>query len=78
MKSWVDTRYIYQVVAEREGDFTIPSVSLRVDGKTYSTQPIALKVKKGSTGGTSGSGSTEGSIAFAEIDVEKKTRISER
>jgi hypothetical protein len=69
MKSSVDTTYVYQVTAEREGDFTIPAVSLKIDGKTYNTRPIALKIQKGSARG----GGAASAIAFAEIDVEKKT-----
>jgi hypothetical protein len=70
IRSSVDTTYRYQVTAEREGDFTIPGVTLKVGGKSYTTRPIALKVQKGS--GRNGDAAT-GGIAFAEIDVEKKT-----
>lgn len=66
MKSSVDTTYVYQVVAQKEGGFTIPAVSLQVNGKPYSTQPIALKVQKG--GGRKG----VEEISFAEIEVGKK------
>src|SRR4030095_15929802 len=69
MKSSVDTTYIYQVTAEREGDFTIPAVSLQVGGRTYTTEQIALKVQKEGAR----SGESAKAIAFAEVDVEKKT-----
>jgi hypothetical protein len=69
MKSSVDTTYVYQVTAEREGEFTIPEVSLKVGGRTYTTQPIALKVEKGGAR----SGESAKAIAFAEVDVGKKT-----
>jgi hypothetical protein len=69
MKSSVDTTYVYQVTAEREGDFTIPAVTLKIGGKSYNSRPIALKVQKGSAGG----GGAASAIAFAEIDVKKKT-----
>lgn len=68
-KSWVDTTYIYNVTPEREGDFTIPAVEFQVNGKAYSTQPVALKVQKGSARGADAANA----IAFAEIDVAKKT-----
>src|SRR4029453_13431069 len=62
MKSLGDTTYIYQVTAEREGDFTIPAVSLKVGGRTYTTEQIALKVQKeGARSGESAKG-----IGFAE------------
>jgi hypothetical protein len=67
----IHTTLSYDVIAQREGDFTIPSVALSVGGKTYSTQPIALKVQKR---GTKGAGNdAANAIAFAEIDVAKKT-----
>lgn len=69
MSSAVDTTYVYQVTAEREGDFTIPAVEFQVNGKAYRTQPIALKVKKSGTR----NGDAASAIAFAEIDVEKKS-----
>jgi hypothetical protein len=70
----VDTTYIYQVTAEREGDFAIPAVSLKVGGRTYNTQRIALKVQKGNArSGDVRSGESAKVIAFAEVDVAKKT-----
>jgi hypothetical protein len=68
LKGSMNMTYLYQVTAEREGDFTIPPMSLNVNGKTYTTVPIALKVKKGSAVGRD-----QSSIAFAEIDIEKKS-----
>ena len=65
----MDTTYVYQAVAKREGEFTIPSVSVSVNGKSYSTRPIAVKVQKGGKRANE----TSSEIGFAEIDVEKKT-----
>jgi hypothetical protein len=69
MKTSVDTTYVYNVTAEREGEFTIPAVMLKVSGREYNTRPIALKVQKGSAQGSDAATA----VAFAEIDVEKKT-----
>jgi hypothetical protein len=68
-KNWVDTTYIYQVTGKREGEFTIPAVELGVNGKTYRTQPIALKVQKGA----GQSPDAASAISFAEIGVAKKS-----
>ena len=45
MSSSVDTTYVYQITAKREGEFKIPGVDLRINGKDYQTQPIALKIQ---------------------------------
>ena len=42
----ITTTHIYQLTAKRAGDFTIPAFNIDVNGKTYKTQPIALKVEK--------------------------------
>ena len=36
--------HTYSVVAQRAGDFVIPAQQVMVDGKTYTTQPVNLKV----------------------------------
>ncbi len=37
----------YQVTPTRPGEFTIPAISVAVDGKAYETQPIKLTVAQG-------------------------------
>ncbi len=39
--------YSYILVAPREGDFTIGSAGIKANGKTYTTDPIKIKVVKG-------------------------------
>lgn len=39
--------YDYQMIAKKEGTFTIPSFTLKHSGKTYSTEPIKITVTKG-------------------------------
>ncbi len=47
---WINGRtsstksYIYILLPEKEGQFTIDPVEVRVDGKVYSTQPIPVRV----------------------------------
>ncbi len=45
--------YDYQMIAEKEGQYTIPPFTLKYKGKEYSTDPIIINVKKGVSGGRS-------------------------
>jgi hypothetical protein len=57
--------FIYEVVPERNGSFTIPAVAVEADGKIYRTEPVGLTVQPGS--------SDSQTTGFAEFVVEKKT-----
>ncbi|HLN52995.1 MAG TPA: BatD family protein [Lentimicrobium sp.] len=46
----IENTYTYLLQAVKEGTFTIGSASIVVDGKTYQTSPITIKVVKGSGG----------------------------
>jgi hypothetical protein len=43
--------FVYYLSPVREGNSTIGACKVTCDGKTYETQPIAVQVTKGSTGG---------------------------
>jgi uncharacterized membrane protein len=43
----VENTYTYTVQAVKEGTFTVGSASIVVDGKTYQSSPITIKVVKG-------------------------------
>jgi hypothetical protein len=70
MKSETQTTHVFQIVPKREGNFTIPALPVTVDGRVYKTQPVALKVQKGSAPADAQGGEMK---AFAEIDVKKKS-----
>ena len=55
---------------ERNGSFTIPAITIEVDGRSYSTQPVALTVRPSSA--TDGSSEAE-KLDFVELLVPKKT-----
>lgn len=40
--------YVYTIVAGKEGNYTIGSASIKVNGKEYKTNPLTIKVVKGS------------------------------
>jgi hypothetical protein len=63
----ITTTYVYQVIPRRAGELIIPALAVKVDGKTYNTQPIALKVEKSSAP------NGDDRIVFAEIDIPKRT-----
>ena len=64
--------HTYSVVPQRPGDFVIPAQQVVVDGKTYTTQPVNLKV-----GGTASSGEAaggdNGKLFFAEFVLPRDT-----
>lgn len=61
----VQTTLVYRITPKREGDFTIPALTIKVDGNTYDTRPTSLKVTKGAQ--------QQGGQVFAEIKIPKKT-----
>ncbi len=44
----VEFSYTYILQATREGNFTIPAASINVDGKSYQSKPLTIKVSAGS------------------------------
>jgi hypothetical protein len=74
----------YSVVPQRAGEFVIPAQQVVVDGKTYTTQPVNLKVGGGGTANNSGGGGGGapdqgndngggGKLYYAELIVPKDT-----
>lgn len=70
--------HTYTVVPQRPGDFVIPAQRVVVDGQTYTTRPVNLKV--GGTASASGGGGTgtaggqdNGQLYYAEIILPRDT-----
>jgi hypothetical protein len=61
---------IYRVIAEKNGTFTLPGVTVVADGKSYRTEPVSLTVQP-STATTGKAGEAE-PISFAEFVIPKK------
>ncbi len=45
--SQTEVSYIYTLVAEKEGEYTIPPATITVAGKKYTSNSLTIKVKKG-------------------------------
>jgi hypothetical protein len=60
----------YQVVAEKNGTFTIPAATIEADGKRYRTEPVGLTVQPNSA---SGATNDPQAIGFAEFVISKKS-----
>jgi hypothetical protein len=56
--------HTYSVVPQRPGDFVIPPQQVVVDGKTFATRPLEIKV--GGTASTGGGGGGNGGTAGAD------------
>lgn len=69
--------YSYRVTPDRAGTFTIPALEVEVDGRSYKTQPVALRVQNdrggGGRGENAGGGDAITRVGFAEIVLPKKT-----
>jgi hypothetical protein len=71
-------KHTYVVVPQKLGTFTIPAVTVEVDGKKLSTSPLKLTVASppGGTGSTSGSATADqpnAKFAYAEWVLPKTT-----
>jgi len=42
--------YAYQLIPQRTGTFVIPKIDVKIDGKTFSTQPVSFVAVKSETG----------------------------
>ncbi|HAH57245.1 MAG: BatD family protein [Lentimicrobiaceae bacterium] len=62
----IEYTYTYLLQAINEGTFTIPPAAVTVDGKTYQSNPVTIRVVKGSQQATPG-GSDAGSQPSGEI-----------
>jgi hypothetical protein len=64
------TTWVYQVVAQRNGKFTIPAQTIQADGKTFRTEDISLTIQPSSAGDNDNENEK---MSFAEFVIPKKT-----
>lgn len=50
MRSSTTTSFTYQIHIDKEGKFTLPGISLTIDGKEYTTQPLEITCTKSGSG----------------------------
>ena len=78
----ITTTHVYQVTANRTGEFTIPALAVEVDGRTYNTAPVALKVEKASGGGgkcrVQGRGDRHAALVHATPHESDSRRLRDR
>jgi hypothetical protein len=68
--------HTYSVVPQRSGDFVIPAAQVVVDGKTYTTQAVNLKVG-GTASASSAGGGTSGGAGQQNADGSNKLYYAE-
>lgn len=64
------TTWVYQIVPQRNGTFTIPGQTIQADGKTLRTEDITLTIQPNSAGDNDRGNEK---ISFAEFVISKKT-----
>ena len=64
--------YDYQMIAEKEGQYTIPPFTLKYKKEEYSTDPITINVKKGIPGGRSNSSSPTPPSRIHDFNTESR------
>lgn len=64
------TTWVYQVVPQRNGSFTIPAQTVQADGKSFRTDPIALTIQPNSAGDNDRGNDK---ISFAEFTISKRS-----
>ncbi len=62
--------FIYQVMPEKNGTFTIPAMTVEAEGKTFRTESVALTVQPSTASGATDDPKV---LGFAEFLVPKKT-----
>lgn len=78
--STVTYSYTYVLMAEQEGTFTIPSATVKVKKKTYTTKPQTINVLKNSNqqnaAGGSSSGAAQKAVGVSKEDMFVRTDLS--
>jgi len=70
-RSSISIAHQYSLLAERTGQFTIPSVEVKYEGKTYRTNPVSIRVISGSESGSQKSSGSQ------QIKVTKQADLKE-
>lgn len=67
--------YIYYLVAQSEGQFRVPAITLEVDGQSYKSEPISVTILSRDSEEARQSGSTRPEI-FLELEVSDTTPVT--
>ena len=67
--------YSYYLIAQNKGSYVIPSVSVEIDGKEYTTDPITVRIVDRNTSATNPSAQSRPGI-FLMMEVSDKTPVT--
>lgn len=67
------TTYTYTLLAERKGNFTIPSIAVRVDGETRQTNSIPIEIIE--KGNLSSEGESQLPDIFVRVEVDEERPV---
>lgn len=70
--------YTFTLIAQKEGTFTMPAVTLQVEGHSYTSNRPRITVGKSSGGGTSNQGGSSGNSAPAMPQVSRGNSSANR
>ncbi len=66
--------YVYALVAETPGNYTIPPVSIQVDGENYTTTPVSVRVLARSSQSAQGSSNTRPDV-FIRVELSENSPV---
>lgn len=72
-KTTTSTTYSYGLIAREKGSFTIPPVTIEIDGEEYQTEPIQVEVIE--KGQLSEDGSRQLPEVFLEVEIDEQNPV---
>src|SRR5690606_3605765 len=66
--------YGYTLVADTPGNYTFPAVAVDVDGNTFSTNPVSVRVVARTSSGNSGTSNTQPDV-FIKVELSDTTPV---
>lgn len=67
--------YSYYLIAQDQGSYTIPAISISIDGETFTTKPIDVEIVDRNSSATSSSSSSKPDI-FLQLEVSDSTPVT--
>lgn len=67
------TTYTYTLIAEQKGNYTIPPITVRVDGESRQTNPVSIEVVE--KGSLSSEGQSQLPDIFVQVEVDEERPV---